>query len=179
VYGGDPARSQVADLSRYIDEQSGTVRSVTGELTLNTRQNFCTVNAPKAQGVTAFFEKHGEFALADVTIRSGNHYGAVLVVALDDQPLAKSRKVLVQVGTQCRPTDWKEEPATIKTKEGQTFDGFQVVNYGKAPWQVVQPRVELVIRNPGLTKATALDMNGNATGAVPPAPCTSCWSRDA
>ena len=101
-----------------------------------------------------------------MTIRTGNHYGAVLVVALDNKPLKESGKVLIQVGTQCRPTGWQEEPAAIKTQEGKTIDGFRVVNYGQAPWQVIQADVAVTIRNTGLKKATALDMNGNAAGSV-------------
>ena len=166
VYGGDQARSKVAELSRYIDAANGTIHSLTGELTLNTRKNFCTLDAPKAQGVTGFFEQQKQFELRDVTIRTGNHYGAVLVVALDNKPLKESGKVLIQVGTQCRPTGWQEEPAAIKTQEGKTIDGFRVVNYGQAPWQVIQADVAVTIRNTGLKKATALDMNGNATGNV-------------
>jgi len=166
VYGGDQARSKVAELSRYIDAANGTIHSLTGELTLNTRKNFCTLDAPKAQGVTGFFEQQKQFELRDVTIRTGNHYGAVLVVALDNKPLKESGKVLIQVGTQCRPTGWQEEPVAIKTQEGKIIDGFRVVNYGRAPWQVIQANVAVTIRNTGLKKATALDMNGNATGNV-------------
>ena len=36
---------------------------------------------------------------ADVEIESGNDYATVLVVAMDDKPLASSSKILVQVGT--------------------------------------------------------------------------------
>ena len=153
----------MADLKQFIDEPSKEVRSITGELTFNYDKGFCLLNAPKAQGVAAFFKNQKSFKTADVEIASDNDYGTVAVVSMDDKPIRQSGKLLVQVTTQCRPTGWQEKPVTIKMKEG-TFPGFEVVNFGKAPWQVTRAKVTLTISNPGLAKATVLDANGNAAG---------------
>jgi hypothetical protein len=166
AFGGDPARSKVADLKPHLDASGKVIRSVTGELTLNYGQGNCTVNTPCAQGVAAHFKNVHTFRLADVEITSENEYGTVSVVSMDEKPLKTSRKVLVQVGTECRPTGWKESPVTIDVKEGK-FPGFKVESFGDAPWQVVRPRVTLKIANPGLTRATMLDPNGNPVGEVP------------
>jgi hypothetical protein len=166
LYDWDPARSEVTPLTAHMLDGGKTVRSVTGEITLNSEKGYCTVNAPKAQGVAAFFRNQREFRLADVEIRSGNDYGAVLAVSMDGQPLKESGRILVQVGTQCRPTGWKEQPKQIKLSDGRVVDGFEVVDFGKAPWQVLRADVELTFYNSGLKKATALDMNGNARGAA-------------
>ena len=163
VYGGQPKASKVADLKQFIDEPRKEVRSITGELTFNYDKGFCLLNAPKAQGVAAFFKNQKSFKTADVEIASANDYGAVLVVSMDDKPIRQSGKLLVQVTTQCRPTGWQEKPVTIKVKEG-TFPGFEVVDFGKAPWQVTRAKVTLTIANAGLAKATVLDANGNAAG---------------
>ncbi len=163
VYGGQPQASKMADLKPFIDESAKEVRSVTGELTFNYDKGFCLLNAPKAQGVAAFFKNRKNFKTADVEIASDNDYGTVLVVSMDDKPIRESGKLLVQATTQCRPTGWQEKPVTIKVKEG-TFPGFEVVNIGKAPWQVTRAKLTLTIRNPGLSKATVLDANGNAAG---------------
>jgi hypothetical protein len=163
AFGGDPAKSKVADLSKYIDETNKTVKSATGEIMLDYGKGFCTVNSPRAQGVSAFFNNQSSFSLKDVEISSGNDYGTVLVVSMDDTPLARSRKVLVQVGTQCRPTGWAESAKQIHVKEGN-FDGFTVDNVGHAPWQVVRANVTVTVKNPSLLHATILDMNGNSTG---------------
>jgi hypothetical protein len=85
---------------------------------------------------------------------------------MDEKPLKTSAKILVQVGTECRPTGWKESPTTIEVKEGK-FPGFKIDSYGGAPWQVVRAAVTLKLSNPTLKKATALDANGNAVGEVP------------
>ena len=163
VYGGQPQASKVADLKPFIDVSAKEVRSITGELTFNYDKGFCLLNAPKAQGVAAFFKNRKDFKTANVEIASDNDYGTVLVVSMDGKPIRESGKLLVQATTQCRPTGWQEKPVTIKVKEG-TFPGFEVVNIGKAPWQVTRAKVTLTIRNPGLAKATVLDANGNAAG---------------
>jgi hypothetical protein len=163
VYGGQPQASKVADLKQFIDESSKEVRSITGELTFNYEKGFCLLNAPKAQGVAAFFKNRKDFKTADVEIASDNDYGTVIVVSLDDKPIRRSGKLLVQATTQCRPTGWREKPVTIRVKEGN-FPGFEVVNFGKAPWQVTRAHLTLTISNPGLSKATVLDANGNAAG---------------
>ena len=43
----------------------------------------------------------------DLTIDCDNEYAAVLVVSLDGLALGRSKRVLIQVGTSCRPSGWK------------------------------------------------------------------------
>lgn len=160
-YGGDPAKTKIADLSRYIDHDKKIVRSVTGEITLNYGEGLCTVNAPKAQGVTGFLKKAGEIALRDVTIRSGNGYATIAVVAMDDRPLRESHRILVQVGTNARPTGWQTERAEFKSDDGkQTFQGYRIAKTGTPPLRIVNTDVTLVVNNAGLKKATLLDTAG-------------------
>lgn len=155
TYGGDPSKSAVlADLATYIDAGKKTVRSVTGELALDHANGLCTMDAPRAQGACGFFKKVGPVRLSDVTLACGNEYAAVIVASMDGQALAASKKVLVQVGTACRPTGWSERAVSWTDDKGKKFDGFEIVRFGQAPWQVV--------RNANLKKAVALDMNGMA-----------------
>lgn len=166
-YGGNPAQSKVADLNRYINRDDETVTSTTGELKLNYGIGLCTMNAPKAQGATGFLKVAGPVKLNDLTIQSGNEYATVMVVALDDNPLSQSQKVLVQVGTVMRPTGWSTKPAQVKSKDGnQTYIGQEIVSTGKLPWQVVNTDVTLTLKNPNLKKATQLDTAGFAGKTV-------------
>jgi hypothetical protein len=160
-YGGDPAKSRVADLSKYIDHAKKTVRSVTGQIVLNYDIGLCTINAPKAQGAAGFLNRTDAIKLDDVTIRSGNDYATVAVVSMDDRPLRTSGKILVQVGTTARPTGWKTEAAEFKGDDGkQTFQGYRIVSTGAPPWQIVNTSVTLTVANPNLTKAILLDSAG-------------------
>ncbi len=166
TFGGDPATSTVADLGKLIDEQAKTVRSDTGEIALDYGKGICTLNTSRAQGVAAFFQNQKTVSLKDVQVVSGNEYGSVLLVSMDVRPLAFSTKVLVQVGTQCRPAGWVQTPLRFHVKEGD-FDGFVVNSVGHAPWQVVRADMTITIHNSVLSHATALDMNGNAAGEIP------------
>jgi hypothetical protein len=70
--------------------------------------------------------------------------------------------VLVQVGTIQRPTGWRTQPARVGKEDGE-----QVVDFGKAPWQIVKGDVTVTIRNPALKTAVVLDGNGMSAGTVP------------
>jgi hypothetical protein len=165
-YGGDPAKTRVADLAPFIDKTRKVVTANTGEIALNYDIGFCTLNAPKAQGVTGFLKQAGgNFPLADVTIQSGNDYAAISVVAMDNLPLSQSRKILVQTGTVARPTGWQVREATRNSKGGPVR-GQEIVSTGKLPIQIANTDVTLTIRNPALAKATLLDPAGYAATPV-------------
>ena len=97
-----------------------------------------------------------------MTIQSSNDYATVLIVALDNQPLNESKRVLVQVGTTARPTGWIERETTFQGDDGkQTYHGKQVVDTGKMPWAIADAQITLTVANSALTAATQLDINGN------------------
>jgi hypothetical protein len=160
-YGGDPGKDAVINLSKYIDGDQKTVKSDTGEIRLDYGNGLFTVDAPKAQGASGFLKQAGVIKLSDMTIRSGNGYATVEAVAMDDQPLIASRKILVQVGTYARPTGWESKTAEFKSDDGkQTFQGYEIVKTGSSPWQIVDTAVTLTIDNAHLKKAILLDTAG-------------------
>jgi hypothetical protein len=162
VYGSDPSKTRVVDLKRFIDHKKNVVRSVTGQITWNHGEGICTIDAPRVQGASGFLKKTSPIKLKDVTIQASNDYATVLVVALDNQPLNKSKRVLVQIGTTARPTGWIERETTFQGDDGkQTYHGKQVVDTGKMPWAIADAQITLTVANPGLTAATQLDINGN------------------
>jgi hypothetical protein len=165
-YDGDPSKSRVLDLSRYIDHQKKLIRSVTGEVALDYNIGLCTVDAPKAQGACGFLSKAGLITLHDLSIRSANVYAAILAVALDDLPLATSKRILIQIGTAARPTDWATKDVQIKNPDGTSSRGLEVVSTGRPPWRIADSEFGLSIKNPGLTKATILDPAGYPDGDV-------------
>ena len=158
VYQENEEKSDVTDLSQYIDEASGTITSVTGELALNHKQGWCSVNAPKAQGACGFLAKKGAFKLDDVTIDAKNEYAAIIAVSLDDKPLAKSKSILVQVGTDVRPYGFKAVPHTLKDKSG-AHPGYKITALGSVPWNITKTNASITVKNSGLKKATVLNAN--------------------
>ena len=165
-YGGDPAKSTVADLSKYIDPVKKTVRSVTGQITTDLARGLYMVDAPKVQAAAGFLGAAGPQKLADVTIRCANEYASVVVVPLDDRPIATSGRLLVQVGTICRATGWKERPMRIPTKDGFA-EGTRIIEIGKAPWRIEKARGEIAFHRRSITKAMLLDVNGMPCGELP------------
>jgi hypothetical protein len=164
--GVDPAATTyAADLDAWTD--GNRIRANTGELSLDHRLGVALIDTPKTQGVAAHFQRAPEHQLSTLGVRSGNSFGAVMAVSLDDKPLKESRSVLLQYATQSRPTGWREKPVTLALEGGGKASGWEIESYGEAPWQVVQPQLEVSLRNPRLRRATALDMNGMPLAAVP------------
>ena len=150
-----------------IDARNARIRSNTGQIVLNAARGFCTLDAPKVQGVAAFFETTPSHTLSDVKFESGNHYGAAIAVSMDGLPLATSHSVLLQYATQSRPSGWQTESTSIPLPSGKPTPGFRVTAHGRAPWQVAAARLRVTINNPNLNRATALDMNGMPIGELP------------
>jgi hypothetical protein len=168
VYGSNPAKTTVADLSRFIDREKKVVRSNTGQIAWDYARGLCTLDAPKAQGATGLLATAGPIKMGDVTIRSESPYATVLVVSLDSHPLARSARVLVQVGTRIRPTGWSDHAVTFSVDGGrETIKGREIDDTGRMPWLVAATKVTIEVRNGGLTTATLLDINGNAKRSLP------------
>lgn len=166
-YGEKSARPEIADLPRFIERKKQVVRSDTGQLAWDYGRGVCTLNAPAAQGATGFLKKVGPIALGDVTIRCENEYATILAVSLDDRPIARSGRVLVQVGTRARPTGWVDHEATFTAEDGkQTIRGREIDSTGTMPWAIVAARATIQVKNANLTRAMALDVNGNPRGTV-------------
>ncbi len=168
-YGGNPSKTRVSsDLARLIDRKKQVVRSNTGEITLDYGKGLCTVDAPRAQGACGFLAQNGPIKLKDVAINSSNAFAAIFVVALDDQPLATSRRTLIQVTTAARPTGWATTDAEFTEGPNQPkIRGFEITRTGTGPWQVADTEVGLAIKNPNFTRAARLDTAGYATENVP------------
>jgi hypothetical protein len=166
AYDGNPAQTATTNWSSLLSPDKKTIHSITGEITLNTAQAYCTVDSPRAQGVAAFFINRPEFNLTDVRISSTNEYGSVLAVSMDNRPLRRSGKILVQAGTQSRPTDWAEELSQITLEDGALVSGFKVVSFGQAPWAIIKPALTVEVRNPLINRVIPLDFNGNARGTI-------------
>jgi hypothetical protein len=163
-------KTSVASIAGNIDKANGIIKSNTGEIVWNTQKGWCTIDAPKAQGVAAHFGNQQLVRLTDVTFSSRNVFGSAVAVSMDENPISTSKKVLVQYMTEARPTGWRQDSAQIALEGGKTTPGFVVKSFGKAPWQIVNPALDVIVKNKLIKKATALDANGNAMATVPLTP---------
>ncbi len=162
TYDSSEAKSKAAKLDRLVTRTEGgvSVRSITDELLLDTGARRLTVNAPGCQAVSGHFPTEEKVELEDVALTVGPGAASVIVVALDDKPIRTSSRILVQVGSRCRPTGWATKPVTIRPRGGRPVEGQEVTSYGRAPWRVRSVPGRLAIRNGAVRKAVVLDMNG-------------------
>lgn len=169
VQFGKPAdQTRVADLSPFLDHPPGTIRSNTKQLALDSTHGIATLDAPRAQGASGFLDQGGPIQLSTVGIESKNPYATILCVSLDDLPLDQSQTVLIQVGTIARPTGWVTQPATVSPGENApALDGKRIIRTGTMPWRIAKTAANVRIRNPRLTRASVLDINGNVVRDVP------------
>ena len=156
----EPPRSRVTDLSPFIDREAGKVRSHTGELEWDWQLGRLTINAPAAQGVTGFLGALGRVELADVTLESPLAYGAILLVALDGKPIARSDRLLLQVASEERPYQWATDAPTGKRT---------LTNRGTSPLLVKEfaGTVALKRADAASLTVTPLDFNGHRTASAP------------
>lgn len=159
-YGGSAAKNRVApELDTLIDKENKTLTSITGEIRTDYGKGIYTVNAARCQGAAGFLAEEPEIQLADVTIRSRNAYGSLVVAPLDGRPIAESKKILVQSGTVSRPAGWIARAREIEAGD-ERHDGFQIMRLGGEPVLIENTNAEISIANPALSKAVALDPNG-------------------
>ncbi len=158
--GGSAANNRVSEkLAGLIDKEARILTSVTGQIRTDYGQGLYSVNAPKCQAAAGFLAAQPEIVLGDVTIRSRNAYGSVVLVPLDDRPLNQSRQILVQAGTVARPAGWIARRRAVAAG-GELLDGLQILRKGSEPVLVENIQVQVEIANSSVRTATALDVNG-------------------
>jgi len=151
--------SSVINLENFIDRDAKVVTSSTGQLVWDYGTGVVTMNAPAAQGATGFLDAAGPLALGDLTIDCTLEYGTVVLLSLDDRPIATSERLLLQIGTEERPTGWATSGSNPKT----------IDSLGGSPFQLKQIGGTLALARPDAASLTVtpLDFNGYRTSAPP------------
>ena len=146
--------STLVDLSPFIDHAAQTVTSSTGQLKLNYRQGALTIDAPAAQGASGNLREAGTVETKDLSIQSDLELGHIVAVSLDGQPLATSRKILLQVMSEERPTGYRTELTGSGAK--------RITDIGRDPWQVKEFNGLVKFKRPDAAElnVTPLDDNG-------------------
>ena len=136
------------------------VASSTGELGLNYDKGILTINAARAQGVSGALKSAGATDLKDLDIVSELELGHIIAVALDDQPLARSSRILLQVMSEEQETGRQTEPVSATVK--------RIVQLGTDPWQVkaFSGTVRFKRDDAAQLKVTTLDFNGYPAGSA-------------
>ncbi len=151
-----------SDLAEYIDNETGIIRSVTGELVLDSENGLFTINAPQVRAIVGNVVDAGNVELGNVRLQLRNDFASMVLVSLDDLPIEQSRKLLLQTMGQDRPKGWQTKPATL-TRGTQQFEGEEIVSTGfNTGWETENPRgsrLTMITTRP-LPRASVLDTNG-------------------
>lgn len=155
AFGEGDAGARLLDLGRYIDRERKVIRSATGEVVMDYGAGLVTIDTPRSQGACGLLAAAGTINLSEVAVSSGNEYGSVLVTSLSDEPISKAPRILLQVVTEERNSNWRVEP------EG---DARRLANVGDAPLEARTGAGVVTILYGGTAAvkvtATALDAHG-------------------
>lgn len=156
----EPGSTKLTDLSSFVDHSRKTVVSSTGELKLDYGRGILTVDAPRAQGVSGALKAAAAVELRDIEVRSNLELGHVIAVPLDDNPLATSSRILLQV--------MSEERETGKMTKQVSPAAKRIINIGTDPWQVraMEGIVRFKRADAAQLKVSALDLNGYTVGQI-------------
>ena len=146
--------TRLANLRPLIDARKKTVKSSTRELSWDYGVGLCQLKTPKAQGATGHLRDAGTISLGTLSIDCENDYATILAVSLDDRELARSTRILIQVGTTARPYGWRTSNVGNDTK--------RIDEIGSSPWNIEFTKATVRLKNTALTTAVILDANGMA-----------------
>ncbi|MES2200619.1 MAG: hypothetical protein V4498_00045 [candidate division FCPU426 bacterium] len=160
TYGGDPAKSRVADLTKFIRRDQSKVTSATQEIELDYGKGICKVSAPAFQGFAGFVGHAGGVVdLPDLRLTSANDYLACYFVSMDGLPLKSSRRILLQTGAVSHLSGWETIPSRFKA-DGVEQQGEKILHTGQPPWRIQNTELSFSLANPLLSKAVVLDVDG-------------------
>ena len=159
TFTGERSGVAASDLKPFVDRAAQTVTSTTGELKLDYGKGLLVINAPRAQGASGALNSAGPIELSALTISCDLDLAHILAVALDGQPLATSRKILLQVMSEEQASGFETEAASATTK--------RITNIGHDPWQVkvLAGTVAFKRSDASRLKVTPLDFNGQPAKA--------------
>ncbi len=117
----------------------------------------------RAQGASGNLGAAGVIELPALTLASDLDLAHIIAVPLDNQPLATSGKILLQVMSEEQSSDFATEPAGAGT--------VRITNPGRDPWQVKKLRGTVSFKRADASqlKVTALNFNGRPAGDAGPA----------
>jgi len=124
----------------YWNADKKIIKSTTEELNLNYKTGELTINSPKAQAYISSASKGFAVKLKDVTISLQNKIGNVLVISLDNKPLATSKHILIQSFSQVKNNGWI-------TEQVPQDKYHRLVNIGNSPLIIKKIVAEVAFNN--------------------------------
>jgi hypothetical protein len=151
----DGNAAESVQLDTCVDLGKKTVKSPDGrQVQLDWGAGVLRVNTPRCKAACGFLGKAGPTDLDGVKIECQNEYASIIVISLDEKPIAESRKVLVQAMTEERPLGFRAEGGKVAELGGPPFGVRKIQAKVTLPWDV---------NSVGAKRPVALDENGYIT----------------
>jgi len=153
-FTNSPSQVRQSNVGSLIDRATRRVASATGELELDYGKGALKIDGARAQGVSGNLQAAGSVQTKDLLISSPLDLAHIVVVSLDDLPLARSRRMLMQA--------MSEEKATGFRTEGESDGTRRITDLGTDPWLVKELAGTVSFKRADATRlrVTALDLNG-------------------
>jgi hypothetical protein len=153
-----PGSVELVDTQRMLDRAGQQVTSSNGELKLDYGKGTLTIDAVQAQGICGVLQGRGSVETRDATFASDLEVGAIVLVALDREPIATSKRLLLQVMSEEKATGFETEDSGKGIK--------RITALGVDPWLVreMSGRVSFKRADAASLKVLPLDLNGYPVG---------------
>lgn len=158
-YSNDqPSATTLTPAISFHDPEEKILRGASGDIDWPYGHGIFTVRAPQVQAVSGYLARAGRIVLPSLSISSDLPFGVVWATALDDRPLDRSQKMLLQVMSESRNHRFQTEGDPKK----------RIVHHGEAPIEIraLSGQVAFARADAATLRVTALDING-----VPIAEC--------
>jgi len=136
--------------------------SDTGELSLDYGQGYFTVRTPRTQAAVGFLAGAGPLDLGGLTVACETEFAAISATALDDQPIGRSRRILLTAVGRAENTGlayWPPDPKQLERNRAS----WMVSATGKPPVIVEPIRAKVRVPMPAAATVYRLDPTGKRT----------------
>lgn len=133
---------------------TGTIDSVTGELSWDVPGRFAEVRAAATQGIIGF--GRGEHTLPDATVKLDTAYATLLLTSLDDAPIATASRVLVTAIARDR-----------ESGAAYNADNTNLDKLGGPPLLLEPVIADITLPGAPMARVSALDVDGFPRVEVP------------
>jgi hypothetical protein len=158
--GPFPSTNEVADLAPYWDEAGKIIRHSNGQITWDYGTGLYLVDAPGVNAAVGFLDAKEEISLSGLKLTTPLRFGAVCLASLDGQPLAQSRRMLLQVMSE-------QKQCGEQFSEPDTDGWIEVRQEGGSPYLVKDIAGTIELRWPGANRCRVTPLQPNFTAAGP------------
>ncbi len=150
-----------------IDATAKRFDSDTGQLSFDYASGLLKINSPRTKGAVGFLADAGPLDLDGLTLSSETNFAAVIATSLDDEPIGRSRHVMLTAVARAENTAQGFWPSPHNPKSWSPYTTWMLPGEGRVPVIAEPVRAAITIQFPAAATAHALDETGKCTRSVP------------